>query len=337
MKHILLVCGGDGSEHAISQISAAYLRERLEQHRGHRVISVCLEQGRYTSAEGVEGWFAQQGHFVLGERSLAIAAAVPCFHGQPGETGQFQSPLELLGIPYIGCGAQASLCCFNKITAKLYFRALDIPTAPFIMLSGSTASDLEQAHAAFARWGDVFVKAACQGSSVGCYHVAAEAELEDAITAALGYSQTVLIEQTVHGRELEVAAYEYDGRLHISAPGEILTPSGDSFYSYDQKYAASSETVTTLEPEGLDDTQRARLQELARRAFIGLHLRDLSRIDFFLSASGEILLNEINTFPGMTPISMFPKLLEHEGHDMTAFLVQCLSRAQAAGTGGPRF
>jgi len=244
---------------------------------------------------------------------------VPCIHGFPGETGDIQSMLELIGLPYLGCGSEGSKLCFNKVSTKLWLSALDIPNTPFLFLSTNNEAAHAQAHTAFRNWGAVFVKAASQGSSVGCYKVTDAAALSEAVNAAFGYSDQVLVEKAVRPRELEVAVYRYNDQLVATRPGEIATPS-DSFYSYEEKYSAGSHSTTYLEAPNLSEAQMATIREYALKAFSQLGLKDLSRIDFFLTEDNEILLNEINTFPGMTPISMFPKLLEHHGDNFGKFL-----------------
>lgn len=326
-KRILLVCGGDGSEHSISISSAQYLETRLSQNPDLKVLKVCLHEGSYADESGRQGFFEHTGKFNIGGTVHDVDAVVPCFHGIPGETGQFQSYLEMLGLEYIGCDSQASINCFNKITTKLYLSALDIPNSPFMIIGSKDDESIRKAQECFDKWQNVYIKAACQGSSIGCYHVKKAEDLKDSIFEAFYYSNSVIMEKTIENRELEVATYEFDGKIHAAGPGEILTPENDDFYTFDQKYAKSSATTTELEAKGLTSEQSKRIRELAIKAFKGLRLRDLSRIDFFLSSDGEVMINEINTFPGMTPISMFPKLLEHNGHDMTKFLTQCIDRA----------
>ena len=138
----------------------------------------------------------------------------------------------------------------------------------------------------------------------------------------------MLVEKNVHPRELEVAVYQYGDQVIATNPGEIKTDKS-TFYSWEEKYDGSSKAETVVEAE-LSDEQKEQIRSLALKAFDQLKLRDLSRIDFFISADGEILLNEINTFPGMTPISMFPKMLEHHGESMTEFLKMCIEREAPA-------
>ncbi len=326
-KHILLLCGGGGSEHAISLMSADYMQQQLE----------LLDEVEVTRVEITdEGWFnrAQQAVTLdIHQRTLCsdtesrvVDFIVPCIHGYPGETGDIQSLFELAGIPYLGCGPEASSNSFNKITSKLWYDALGIPNTPYLFISNNDASAHALAKTKFAEWGKVFVKAARQGSSVGCYNVTEIDQLSAAIDKAFQYSEQVLIEKALRPRELEVAAYEMNGKLVITPPGEVIAPN-NAFYSYDEKYSADSHSITEVEAKDLSAEQLALIRQCCETVFTQMHLRHLSRIDFFLSEDGDIYLNEVNTFPGMTPISMFPKMLAHHGHHFHEFLADCIERA----------
>jgi D-alanine-D-alanine ligase len=231
--------------------------------------------------------------------------------------------LELADIPYLGCGPEASTNSFNKITSKLWYDSLGVPNTPYLFLSDNSTNALASAKSALEEWGSIFVKAARQGSSVGCYKVTKESELKPAIDSAFTFSDQVLVEKAVKPRELEVAAYEFQGELYISKPGEVIAPS-DAFYSYEEKYSANSHSSTVIEATDLTDEQLKLISASAKKVFTQMRLRHLSRIDFFLTDDQEIYLNEVNTFPGMTPISMFPKMLEHNGHKFSEFLANCV-------------
>lgn len=321
---ILLLCGGGSSEHEVSLVSADFLQSQLESTQGFNVVRIEMK---------TDGWFTKDGELAYLDTnagtintdtsSTKLDFVVPCIHGFPGETGDIQSMLELSGIPYLGCGPEASTNSFNKITSKLWYDALGIPNTPYIFLSENNQDAYLRSEAAFKEWGSVFVKAARQGSSVGCYKVTEVSQLQKALDDAFGYSDQVLVEQAVKPRELEVAAYEYEGKLHISKPGEIIAPE-DAFYSYEEKYSASSHSVTKVEASNLNQEQLELIRQSSEKVFTQMRLRHLSRIDFFLTPDGKIYLNEVNTFPGMTPISMFPKMLEHNGHSFAGFLADCV-------------
>ncbi|ENY71029.1 D-alanine--D-alanine ligase [Aeromonas diversa] len=326
--HVLLLCGGGGAEHQVSLVSANYLESKLTALPGVEVTRVEMLKDRWISADGRECKLGLDRLLSFASVARPVDFVVPCIHGYPGETGDLQSFLELAGLPYLGCGAEASKICFNKITTKLWLTALGIPNTPYRFLTENSAQSLAEARAALAEWGALFVKAACQGSSVGCYKVTDEASLAAAIDGAFGYSDQVLLEKAVKPRELEVAVYQYGDELVATVPGEICAPT-DHFYTYEEKYSSSSHTTTSLRAEGLSEQQIETIRTYALKAFRQLGLTHLSRVDFFLTEEGEILLNEINTFPGMTPISMFPKMLEHHGHDVGRFLEQILEQARS--------
>ncbi|MFW9763615.1 D-alanine--D-alanine ligase [Vibrio parahaemolyticus] len=328
IKNILLLCGGGSSEHEISLLSANFVEQQLNLIQNVKVTRVEIKN---------EGWITDQGELVYldlntkqlcsNESNQTIDFIVPCIHGFPGETGDIQSLFEIAGIPYLGCGPEASSNSFNKITSKLWYDALDIPNTPYLFLTRNDEYAHKQAEQAFEKWGKVFVKAARQGSSVGCYSVTKKQAIAKAVNDAFGYSDQVLVEKAVKPRELEVAAYEMNGELHITKPGEVIAPDG-AFYSYDEKYSSSSHSLTEVEAKNLTQEQIDKIHHASETVFKQMNLRHLSRIDFFLTEDNEIYLNEVNTFPGMTPISMFPKMLQNNGHKFHEFLEDCINSAK---------
>ncbi|EGQ8134808.1 D-alanine--D-alanine ligase [Vibrio parahaemolyticus] len=328
IKNILLLCGGGSSEHEISLLSANFVEQQLNLIQNVKVTRVEIKN---------EGWVTDQGELVYldlntkqlcsNESNQTIDFIVPCIHGFPGETGDIQSLFEIAGIPYLGCGPEASSNSFNKITSKLWYDALDIPNTPYLFLTRNDEHAHRQAEQAFEKWGKVFVKAARQGSSVGCYSVTEKQAIAKAVNDAFGYSDQVLVEKAVKPRELEVAAYEMNGELHITKPGEVIAPDG-AFYSYDEKYSSSSHSLTEVEAKNLTQEQIDKICHASETVFKQMNLRHLSRIDFFLTEDNEIYLNEVNTFPGMTPISMFPKMLQNNGHKFHEFLEDCINSAK---------
>ena len=329
-QNILLICGGDGSEHDISVISSNYILEVLEASEKYAVTIVTLHNNAFTLDNGTEVFFV--GRSIKSadlSYSMDVDCVIPCLHGIPGETGDIQSFLEILNIPYIGCKKEASLNCFNKVTTKLYLDAYGIKNSPYLIVPHNNEIYHQKALEFFDDNGqDVYVKAASQGSSIGCYHVKNRDDLIDSIVEAFMFSESIVIEKTIEHRELEVAAYEYNGELKVTAPGEVIIPD-NVFYTFDEKYSKNSHTVTTLEPE-LDSRIVEKIRAIAKETFVKMNLRHLSRIDFFLTKDNEIIVNEINTFPGMTSISLFPKLLIHNGDDILTFLEYIIHNAMTS-------
>lgn len=326
-KNILLLCGGGGTEHEVSLVSSKYIEKNLNDIGLYNVIKVEIGKDKVfrilnndgTYGEIVEMNFKRQ---LVGASTIDIHIVVPCIHGPPGETGEIQTFFELIGLPYVGCGPEASLISFNKVSSKLWYNALDIPNTPFEFLS--SMEDKKRAHDLFDRYGKVFVKAASQGSSVGCYQIFKKEELDNALVSAFSYSSYVLVEKMVNARELEISTYEYDGTIFTTVPGEINCPS--KFYSYEEKYNPNSKTTTEIVAPNLPSSAVEQMRTYALKAFTHLKLRHLSRIDFFYTDEGEIFLNEINTFPGMTPISMFPKMMENNGHSFNKFFKDIIAK-----------
>ena len=330
--HVLLLCGGGSAEHEVSLRSANFLQQQLESIDGVSLTRVEILPDYWQSSDGRRCALGLDQMLVFTDaegcrQQQKIDFVVPCIHGYPGETGDIQSMLELAQLPYLGCRPEGSKLCFNKVSTKLWLTALGIPNTPYLFLTEQDETSLAAARQALQQWGTVFVKAASQGSSVGCYAAANETELLQAIRDAFGYSEQVLIEQALKPRELEIAVYQYGDELVATRPGEICVPQ-DKFYTYEEKYSSASHTQTTLAPAGLSETQISLMQQYALKAFRQLKLRHLSRVDFFLTEDGGIYLNEINTFPGMTSISMFPQMLAHHGHNFTEYLQQILARRQ---------
>lgn len=329
--NVLLICGGGSTEHEISLISAKFLLEQLRLIPGVNPYYLCIEKdGRRLNLEGQDCELRKAGEVFnkVTEELTSLHYAIPCIHGPPGENGQIQAVFEMMGLPFLGASSEASIHCFNKISTKLWLEQFGIPTTPYVALADLGESDFELAKRFFSENNqDVFIKASNQGSSVGCYHVTDAKDLQPKIKEAFKYSPYVLIEKTLKGRELEVAVYEYDGEIIATAPGEIICPSG--FYDYEEKYSKESKTQTLTRASDLTDEVIEKLKVLAIKAFKALKIKDLSRIDFFYTTSGEIYLNEINTFPGHTPISMFPMMMKETGLEYPNYLKDRLKAARS--------
>jgi len=240
-----------------------------------------------------------------------IDVVFPVLHGPYGEDGTVQGFLELAGIPYVGCGVAASAVGMDKHLMKQLFRAAGLPVAPWVLVRRSLwerAPDraLDQAGC----FGfPCFVKPANLGSSVGVTKAHDREELAAGLAAAARYDTKLLVEQAIDAREIECSVLGNEAPM-VSLPGEIIP--GREFYDYRAKYL--DDTSQLLIPAPLSPEQTAQVQELARRAFQALDCAGMARVDFFLErATGRLLVNEVNTIPGFTPISMYPKLWEASG------------------------
>jgi D-alanine-D-alanine ligase len=312
---VLLICGGGSKEHEISLRSATYIYEQLQHDPSIRLHY--LEIGKDGVRRDKEGNYCElrkSGELIKnGSEKIFLNFAIPCIHGYPGETGDIQSLFDMMELPYLGAGPEASKICFNKVSTKLWLDRLDIPNTPWEFLYSDSAEQIQKATKFFhQQGGKLFVKASSQGSSVGCYSVQSEEELAKAIKDSLTLSPYCILEKSLNARELEVAVYEHGGEIIATAPGEILAPS-DDFYTYEEKYSDSSSSSTEVKAINVSADEIKIIKDYAIKAFKQLKLKHLARVDFFLDPELGLLLNEINTFPGHTSISMFPTLMENNG------------------------
>lgn len=322
-KNVLLLCGGGGSEHEVSLVSVKHIQDCLTKIDFVNVTMIEINKaGDWVDASGkkymldTKKFLRSMDHSDAG---MKMDVAIPCIHGYPGETGELPAYFEMIGLPYLGCNSETSKMCFNKITTKLWATALGVPNTPYIFLAADTVESAERVKGFQALYGDIVVKASNQGSSVGCFLVEKGKDPVSTVKEAFKFSPFVLVEKRMKPREIEVSVYEFDGKLQISYPGEIICPG--SFYSYEEKYSKGSQTTTTTKAEDLTSEQVRLITDYSSKLYHGLKLRHLSRVDYFLD-EGTIYLNEINTFPGLTPISMFPKMMEANGHLFKDFLSQ---------------
>ncbi|MBQ3007951.1 MAG: D-alanine--D-alanine ligase [Oscillospiraceae bacterium] len=240
-----------------------------------------------------------------------IDVVLPVLHGKNGEDGTLQGLLELSGIPYCGCGVLASALCMDKVHANMTFDRAGIPHCKWdFMMDWEMNSFDEIADRVEKTLGwPVFVKPANSGSSVGVSRAENRAELKDSVHAALAHDNKVIFEEFVAGQEVECAVYGNVPQLIASEVGEIGASA--TFYDYDDKY--KNGTSKTYIPANLSAEKRQEIQQLAKKAYTVVGCKGLSRVDFFVKADGKVLLNEINTLPGFTHISMYPQLMQHTG------------------------
>ncbi len=318
MKNILLVKGGGGSEHEISLISSQYIQNQIDASK-FKVYSVEIDKDFKWKYLGHNCSLNFRGELVTQTEIIQIDIAIPCIHGFPGETGDIQSFFEMIKLPYFGCGPETNILCFNKLSTKLWLEKHGIKTTPFHIVSDLTDSEIKKAKDFFISHQSLFIKATNQGSSVGCFKCTDEQEIETLIKEAFKYSPYVILEKEIIGRELEVAFYQKDdGSSYFSAPGEIICHS--DFYTYEEKYAENSTTETHVVAKDISIEVSKEIRKQAEAAAKILKLRHLSRIDFFYSQNGEVFINEINTFPGHTPISMFPTMMENDGLNYSDYI-----------------
>ena len=247
-----------------------------------------------------------------GVSAMEVDVVFPVLHGSYGEDGTVQGMLSLAGIPFVGCGSASGAVCMDKVFTKQIVRTTGIRQAECVILYRElwdTSSDnwISEAEAKFGY--PMFVKPARAGSSVGVSKVRDRSEFLRAAEIAFREDSKVLVEEAIDGREIEVAVLQEGDRYTVSDCAEIVT--GADFYDYEAKYQSSASGYHI--PARLPQDVRDQVRRCAESIFRVLDCRGLSRVDFFVNDRGDIVFNEINTLPGFTDISMYPKLMMHTG------------------------
>lgn len=292
-------------------------------------------------ALGQDGFFAREDDGTL--TSLGhVDAVLPVLHGPYGEDGTIQGLFEMMNVPYVGCGVLASAACMDKHYTKVLLAAAGIPVAPGITLdvrdydaASEFAAEADEMLAAVQQAGlqyPLFVKPSRAGSSFGVTKVEHEgdaAELAAAVFEASHHDWRVLVEQGIDAREIECAVLcpKAGEAPQASWPGEIVldkrAEGDDQFYDFDSKYVNSDASHVEV-PASLPEETLNRVRETAKKAFIAVDGAGLSRVDTFVTADGEVMVNEINTMPGFTPISMYPKAWEATGVSYTNLITMLI-------------
>ncbi|OCH97840.1 D-alanine--D-alanine ligase A [Legionella jamestowniensis] len=344
--NLLLLYGGKSGEHEVSLVSAASVLRELDANK-YNIIPVGMDKtGQFylnnyeelkTFKESLPVKTAQSRSMpsLLVNGRLAVDAQVvfPVAHGPLYEDGCLQGLLELAGVAYVGCNVLASAIGMDKDIARRLACNETIQSARYRTLSWySSPSERQQfcrQTAADLNW-PLFVKPCSLGSSVGIHKVKGMAELTAAVEDALRYDETILVEEGISGREIELSVLENTSpceRPRVSLPGEICVHHTDGFYSYSAKYLESNQTELEV-PAQLSPEMIKRLQTIAADIFTRLKCKGMARVDFFVDEQRDkIYFNEINTIPGFTPISMYPKMWQASGLEYPQLLDELINLA----------
>ncbi len=355
---VAVVFGGRSPEHAVSCVSAGNVLAALDPDEFEAVPVGITRAGQWVLTSGdpahlaisgrslpeitassgtavlLSGDPSARGLVVLDPSAAAQAlgdvdVVFPVLHGAYGEDGTIQGMLEMAGIPYVGANVFASAAAMDKEFTKKLAAAEGIPTGPYAVLrAGQSLRDEDKQRLGL----PVFVKPARAGSSYGITKVRDWADLDDAVATARAIDPKVLVEQAVVGRELEcgVLEGEYGGAPDASMLAEIRVHEHE-FYDFEAKYLDDSCEFDI--PAALPDAVTARVQDYARRTFTALDCAGLARVDFFLTGDFEVYLNEINTMPGFTSSSMFPRMWAATGLEYPKLISRLIRTALRRGSG----
>ena len=338
---LLVLFGGRSAEHEVSCITAVSVLRAVDPNRYDVVPVGITRDGRWVLAEEAQRLLAGGGPaalppaleakgtelqpFATLEPASGPVVVFPVLHGPFGEDGTVQGLCELAGVPYVGSGVLGSAAAMDKVTTKHLLVAAGLPVPRFLGLRENQIDPQLAARVAAELGWPAFVKPANLGSSVGVSKVGGPRELDAAVQEALGYDEWVVIEEAVAGREIECGVLG-DVEPEASVPGEIR-PSRD-FYDYEDKYLEGKAEL--LVPAPLPEDVTAEVRRLALAAFRAVRAEGMARVDFFYEEDGRgLLVNEVNTIPGFTPISMYPRMWEASGVPYSALVDRLVQLALA--------
>ncbi|TRZ64632.1 MAG: D-alanine--D-alanine ligase [Spirochaetia bacterium] len=301
-----IVFGGKSVEHEVSVVSARNIIKALDKGK-YKVIPIHIKR--------TGNWFLDRKIF------NKIDVVFPVIHGMYGEDGTIQGLLKFSGLPFVGAGVLGSAIGMDKDISKHLLKEAGIPVAKFITLYSGEKISFKKVSEKLGS--PVFVKPANTGSSVGINKVKDEKEFKKAVSEAFKYDSKVIIEEAIKGREIECSVLGNDAPI-ASIPGEIIPKNG--FYSYEAKYIDKKGAEFKI-PAGVSKETIKKIQQTAIRAFKTLNCAGMGRVDFFLKKNGDLLVSEINTIPGFTSISMYPKLWEASGIPLSKLLDKLIGLA----------
>lgn len=346
-KNIGILCGGKSAEHKISLLSTKSILEAIDQDKYNVYLIGINKEGRCYLNEKHEllsqdpnpdcislnnleenkiCFFPGEDniHLPNQKRSISLDVVFPVLHGPFGEDGSVQGLLSLLGVPFVGAGVLGSAIGMDKDVMKRLLKEAGFPVANFIVVQRRESSSLRYQDIV-SRLGNVFfVKPANMGSSIGIHKVEAESQFSSALKDATQYDDKIIMEEFIQAREIEVSVLGNKDPI-ASLPGEVV-PHND-FYSYRAKYLDEKATALDI-PAVLSQSITEKFQKLAKEVFLCLNCKGMARIDFFMDQQEKIWINEINTIPGFTKISMYPKLWEVSGISYNSLLDKLIESAK---------
>ena len=334
---VLILFGGESSEHEVSVVSAGNIYKAINKKKHQVSLAFISRDGRFYIVDKVKKYnntnrlkeiypILGQNRFESKDGKTVVAPDVffPVMHGENSEDGAILALAKLLHIPVVGCDMYASALCMDKLATKRVLEYVGIKTAPWIAHRIGDGVDFDKVTAKLGM--PVFVKPTKTGSSVGISKVKSEAKLATALKLAHKYGDLALIESAIpDAREIEVAMLGGKKQVRASVAGEIVPDR--EFYDYESKYSDDS-TSQAIIPADLPKETAKQIHDSAIKAWRALGCNGLARIDFLLGNDGQLILNEVNTLPGFTNISMYPKLWEYMGLSQTELIEELLKRAK---------
>ena len=325
MIRVGLLFGGANTEHEVSCNSAKGVLGALDLERYDVVLIGIDRGGRWQRVAAVDDLATASGGTALPDLD-GLDVVLPILHGRFGEDGTVQGLLDLVGVPYVGCGVLASALAMDKQLTGTVLAAAGIPTIESVLVSAETRQLAAELCGALAY--PLFVKPNRSGSSVGASRVENAGQLDAALAAALEHDDLALVQPVVSGDEVDVGLLQSaDGSLAAGAVLRVKPRAASAFFDYAAKYTTGGATFEV--PAQLPDVVTANLVKLAKRSFRALGCDGLARVDFFVQPDGTAVVNEVNTLPGMSALSQFPTMFRAAGTEFGAVLDTMIERALA--------
>lgn len=343
-KNILLLFGGRSSEHEVSVQSAKNIFKAIDSSLFDSVLVGISKQGTWFilqsgqfenvtaindqdfSPENTVVLTSQYSEiFLMGIKSkfkLNIDCAFPIIHGTNGEDGSLQGYLKLMNLPFVGCDVLSSAVCMDKEYMKIILTSAGIQNSKYLVLTKDNPMKYDEITQKLGS--PFFIKPANAGSSVGVHKIKSKNDFETHLKDSFLYDHKVIAEEFIQGRELECSVMGLNQKPVASLPGELLVK--HEFYSYEAKYLDANGAEIVI-PARLDSQQVTDIQSLAVKAYQALGCDGLARIDFFLRTDGQLYINELNTLPGFTKISMYPKMWDATGLKYSPLITELIHLA----------
>jgi D-alanine-D-alanine ligase len=345
-KTIALIFGGRSSEHEVSIRSAKNIANALDKNKYDFLLVGISKEGSWYRFSGLDvfdqvvrltdkslpansdpvalisesgkPWFFS----LKNQTKTAVDCAFPILHGTFGEDGTIQGLFKMMNLPFVGCGVWSSAAGMDKEVMKRLLVVAEVPNAKYELLTPQSRMSYEDLTKKLGS--PFFIKPANAGSSVGVHKIKSKDSFEKDLQDAFSYDTKVLAEEFIQGREIECSVMGLNATAKASLPGEVITH--HEFYSYDAKYT-DDKGASIVIPAQLTPAEAAKIQKMAVKTYQVMGCDGLTRVDFFLQKNGELCVNEINTIPGFTKISMYPKMWEASGLGYTELITKLIGFA----------
>lgn len=329
-QNVAIIFGGKSGEHDVSIMSAKNVVEAIDRELFNIWLVYVDRNGVFSLVQSIDD--LETGEGIDSNFWQKIEVAFPVMHGPNCEDGSMQGFIKTLGVRCVGPGVLGSALGMDKDVQKQLLRANGVRVTDWLVLR-KYEFDQEKLQSTKKYIADhfnypVFVKPANMGSSVGVSKVDSEGALEKALQDAFVYDMKVLVEKSVSGREIECAVMGNFPEVMMSGLGEVVSQNGHDFYDYNAKYIDDTGSKVLLPAPDISEDKVTEMQSIAKKSFQILECEGLSRVDMFLCPGGEVLVNEINTLPGFTNISMYPKLMMQTGISYKELITKLIQLAK---------